>query len=69
MRTPSALLCTLLALACPATAPRAADLTIFTNAYFASQPVADYNRDGNIDSLDAAQYMTDYLNGCNTAAN
>ena len=31
MRTPSALLCTLLALACPATAPRAAELTIFTS--------------------------------------
>lgn len=45
------------------------DLTIFTNGYFASQPVADYNRDGNIDSLDAAQYMSDYVNGCNTAAN
>jgi hypothetical protein len=41
------------------------DLTIFTNGYFAGERVADYNRDGNIDSLDAAQYMTDYLNGCN----
>lgn len=41
------------------------DLSIFTNAYFAGQRIADYNRDGNIDSLDAAQYMTDFLSGCN----
>jgi len=41
-----------------------ADMTMFTNAYFAADALADFNRDGVINSQDAIDYMNAYLEGC-----
>jgi hypothetical protein len=41
-----------------------ADLTAFTNAYFAGSPVADYNKDGVVNNADVVAYFNAYLAGC-----
>lgn len=41
-----------------------ADLTLFTNSYFASNDTADYNQDGIININDVTDYMNAFTVGC-----
>lgn len=42
----------------------AKDITIYTNAFFAGDPIADMNRDGNIDYTDYQIYVNLYFADC-----